>query len=278
MKPWPLTLVVAAKNCEDRIIGTLEPWRGLVSEMIVVDQLSRDETVLRAKELGAVVFSREAPNGNFDLNRKFGIEQAKNPWILYLDTDERPTQELKSELARFFSIGEQSEKVQGARIPNEFYFLGKKLRYGIFNPRSAEIRLFKKDSYSYDCEQGFHRGVEVKGKVIRFEHAYRHFNVNSLSEWFMKTNQYTEVDAIEAVKSKSKPRSTLAILFRFIRFFLKHYFVRRGFLDGIHGFLSVTYFGLYHFTLDFKKWEKSYLSGCELETEYLKPISIPERS
>ena len=275
MKPWPVTLVVAAKNCEDRMSGTLSPWKSWVAEMIVVDQLSNDETVKRAEAEGAKVFSREAPNKNFDLNRKFGFEQVTTPWILYLDTDERPTPELIQEMDAFFSSLESKTQVMGVQIPNEFYFLGRKLRYGIYNSRSAEIRLFRKDAYLYACEEGFHRGVEVKGEVVRLKHAYRHFNVNTLSEWFIKTNQYTEVDALAY---QGKLRSALAIVFRFEIFFYKHYFFKRGFLDGLQGFLSVLYFGLYHFTLDFKKWEKAYLKTKALEVDYLKPIAIPERS
>ena len=274
IKKLPISLIVAAKNCEDRIEGTLSPFASLVSEMIVVDDESTDRTAEKAKALGAKVWVQKAPDGNFDRNRKAGMELASAPWILYFDTDERPTRELLNELEQFFENPSAHEGIDGVRIPNAFYFLGTELKHGIYNPNSAEIRLFRKGAFEYPCEAGFHRGILIKGKVVSFQHAYRHFNVNTLSEWFIKTNQYTEVDAAQ---SSEMPKTAKAIVWRACRFFFRHYVIKQGFRDGVPGFLSVFYFTLYHFTLQFKIWEKHALQSKALEAEYLHPISIPKR-
>ncbi len=274
MKPYPVSLVVAAKNCEDRIEGTIQPWLGLVSEIIVVDELSQDRTAMFAETMGAKVISQAAPDENFDRNRKVGMQKSSQPWILYLDTDERPTPELLKEFCDFFEDEIKVKAFAGVRIPNHFYFLGKKLSHGIYNPKSAEIRLFKRDRYQYPCEEGLHRGISVTGDLYLFDHAYAHFNVNTLSEWFIKTNQYTEVDALAFTGRPSPP---FTIVFRALKFFFKQFVIKQGFRDGVHGFLSVTYFMLYHFTLGFKIWEKHLLKTKKLERDYLRPIPIPKR-
>ncbi|MBC7397757.1 MAG: glycosyltransferase, partial [Bdellovibrionales bacterium] len=274
MKPAPVTLVIAAKNCEDRIEGTIKPWLGRVEAIMVVDEMSSDQTAGRARSLGAEVIVQAAPGENFDRNRKAGMLKAKTPWILYLDTDERPTPALLSEFSEFFANAEANAddkeavapRVQGVRIPNDFYFLGKKLTRGIYNPKSAEIRLFRRESYDYPCEEGFHRGISVRGEVVRFKNSYRHFNVNTLSEWFIKTNQYTEVDALAHQGQPAQPRT---LVWRAFKFFCKYYGIKQGFRDGVHGFLSVTYFMLYHFTLGFKIWEKQLLKTKKIEEDYL---------
>ena len=90
----------------------------------------------------------------------------------------------------------------------------------------------------------------------------------------MKTNQYTEIDALAASGPATAPFKTV---WRAIRFFIKHYFFRQGFRDGTVGFLAVVYFSFYHFTQSFKIWEKQQLKSKVLEQDYLNPISIPKR-
>ena len=121
--------------------------------------------------------------------------QDRFPWVLYLDTNVGPSPEPILEIKSFFENEKSLTSVSEVKMLDEFYFLGKKLHHGIYNSKSAEIRLFKKDAFSYPCEEGFHRGVSVLGQVHRFQNSYRHFNVNSSSEWFIKMNQYTQADA-----------------------------------------------------------------------------------
>lgn len=273
-----LTVVIAAKNCADRLEGTVLPWRPIANEIIVADQMSTDATPQVAQKLGCKLFRNDPPGGNFDLNRKLAMQQARSDWLLYIDTDERPTPELLAEIRQFLA-GPIPEAVDGVRIPNAFYFLGKALRHGIYNPRSAEIRLMRNGKWNYPAEDGFHRGVSVEGAVERFENCYKHFNVNSLSEWFVKTNQYTEHDAERIAAGMPNDRSvkTYGVFFTGFRFFLKHFFWKRGFLDGYRGFLAVFYFMLYHITLQAKIWEKINQRGLQEERDYLRPIEPNSR-
>src|SRR5262249_44971975 len=155
------------------------PWRPIAAEIIVADQMSTDSTPEVARKLGCRLFRNSPPDGNFDLNRKLGMQQATSDWILYIDTDERPTAELLAELRDFLANEKENAQYDGVRIPNAFYFLGRPLKHGIFNPRSAEIRMVRSGRWEYPAEAGFHRGLSVAGKVKRLSAGYKHFNVNS---------------------------------------------------------------------------------------------------
>jgi glycosyltransferase involved in cell wall biosynthesis len=265
-----LSVVIAAKNCADRITDTITPWLW-AKEVIVADQNSTDETAAIAEKLGARIFRSTSPVNNFDLNRKYAMQSAVGDWIIYIDTDERPSDRLIAEIKSFLEQP-PSNDVTGVRIPNRFIFLGKPLTKGIYNRRHSEIRMVARDKWHYPCEDGYHRGVSVvRGSVVTFQHHYDHFNVNGLSEWFIKTNQYTELDA-----SPDKA-ATWSALFNFIRFFIKHYFIKQGFMDGWHGFLSCFYFGLYHFTLSAKSWEKAFLRDKRCGEDYLMPFGPQSR-
>jgi glycosyltransferase involved in cell wall biosynthesis len=275
--PATLSVVIAAKNCADRIQGTVLPWKPIATEIIIADQMSVDATPQIAEKLGCKVIRNDPPGSNFDLNRKLAMQQAIGDWILYIDTDERPTPELLVEVAAF--LKNPPAGVDGVRVPNIFYFLGRPLRYGIYNPRSAEIRMIRRlSAWMYPCEQGFHRGISVQGNVHRFVSAYKHFNVNSLSEWFLKTNQYTEHDAmVIASNQKLENPSTYGAFLAALRFFIKHYFIKLGFLDGFVGLVSVVYFMLYHLTLKIKIWEHVSRRSMVEEQDYLHPIEPLKR-
>jgi hypothetical protein len=100
-----------------------------------------------------------------------------------------------------------------------------------------------------------------------------------LSEWFVKTNQYTEADALRFLEAQpdAKIRSPLRAFWKFFTFFFKHYIRRKGFLDGAQGLISVLYFGLYHFTLDIKKWELAHRKKLQKEIDYIDPIRPQSR-
>ncbi|MBI3556112.1 MAG: glycosyltransferase, partial [Deltaproteobacteria bacterium] len=120
-----LSVVIAARNCADRLEATVQPWRPIAHEIIVADQMSFDQTPDLAQKLGCRLIRNDPPGGNFDLNRKLAMEQATSEWILYIDTDERPTAELLSEIRRFLALTPGPASPDGVRIPNMFYFLGR---------------------------------------------------------------------------------------------------------------------------------------------------------
>src|SRR2546430_242753 len=119
-----LSVVIAARNCADRLEGTILPWRPFASEILVADQMSEDATPAVAQKLGCRLIRNDPPGGNFDLNRKLAMQQATSDWVLYIDTDERPTAELLAELREFIAKPVTAASPEGVRIPNSFYFLG----------------------------------------------------------------------------------------------------------------------------------------------------------
>src|SRR3990167_2567557 len=91
-----ISAVILTHNDESTIDRTLESvsW---CDEVIVVDDDSTDETVSIAKKFGAEVYSQTL-NGDFSLQRNFGLTKAKGEWVLYVDSDEVVTTELGKEI------------------------------------------------------------------------------------------------------------------------------------------------------------------------------------
>lgn len=82
-----LSLCVIAKNEAHCIGGMLESVRHLVSEAIVLDTGSTDDTPSIALSHGAIVHRYDWKN-NFADARNVSMSYAQHPWILVLDADE----------------------------------------------------------------------------------------------------------------------------------------------------------------------------------------------
>jgi glycosyltransferase involved in cell wall biosynthesis len=86
--PAPISLCMIVKNEERFLEDCLASVADLVAEMIIVDTGSTDRTIEIARRYNAKIF--QIPwEGDFAKARNYGLEKATQPWILYLDADER---------------------------------------------------------------------------------------------------------------------------------------------------------------------------------------------
>lgn len=83
-----LTLAMIVRDAAEQIEACLASARAVVDEMVVADTGSRDDTVARARGLGAHVI--EIPwEEDFARARNRGLEAVGGDWVLVLDADER---------------------------------------------------------------------------------------------------------------------------------------------------------------------------------------------
>jgi tetratricopeptide (TPR) repeat protein len=83
-----ISLCMIVKNEEDWVAGAVESVRSIVDEVIIVDTGSTDSTPSRIQALGAK-FLQSPWKDSFAEARNLSIAEARHPWILVLDADER---------------------------------------------------------------------------------------------------------------------------------------------------------------------------------------------
>lgn len=105
-----ISLCMIAKNESALIAQAISSVKPIVSEIILVDTGSTDNTCEIAKSLGAKVLHREWDD-NFSAPRNLGIQNATGDWILVLDADEvidpselNKIQELTLQKAKCFKL------------------------------------------------------------------------------------------------------------------------------------------------------------------------------
>ena len=91
-----ISAVLITFNEEKRLEPALKSVQGLVSEIIVVDSHSTDDTVRIARRYTEHVYERKWTN--FADQKNFANAKASCPWVLSLDADERISPELRSEI------------------------------------------------------------------------------------------------------------------------------------------------------------------------------------
>ena len=260
--------VVAAiftKDEEMNISDCIDSLRG-INEIVIVDSSSRDRTKLIAETKGTVVLEFEW-NGAYPRKKQWTLNQMSSAdWILMMDADLRATPRLIEELRNLV----KRDDVSAISIPIEYWFRGKRLRFG-FKVRYFGV-LRTNSTYFPDVElpgEGygdieFHYQPKVRGKVLRAKNPMIHNDNDPVSSWVDRHNKYAiyqaKINRRAALKKAIDSNKTLqgrifsVIQFKPLAFFLYSYFIKAGFLDGIRGF-QYNYLLAHHYYLQ-KIYEK----------------------
>lgn len=240
-------VVVPTINCADDLGRCLRSVQW-VDEIIVTDMGSIDETVTVAKRFGAKVYFRIPRKGNFDLNRKFGMERARSDWILKLDSDELLSVPLQREISNF--LQHDNGQYNGFNLYNRIFMFDHQVKHGFVKSRSHELRLVRRGKWHYDPYR-FHQQITVDGKVGYLKNKYDHYNIKTVSDFIKKMNCYTDVDS----KYYAQKISLVTVLLASPKTFFKLYFWQLGFLDGGLGFVVCLLFAVYNLVEKVKVWE-----------------------
>lgn len=222
-----LSVIIITKNEELDIQECLKSLADLPAQIVVVDDFSTDKTTEMARDLGAEVHQKRW-NG-FGAQKQFALDQARHPWVLNVDADERLSPELRKEIATLLA---SRPSANGYQIPFELIFMGQKLRFGGCGGESHP-RLFRKSKSHYPLET-VHESIWIEPPVGFLKHPVRHYSYRNLSEYLDKCNRYTTLLAQN--KWKQGKRFHWWVHGRLPMEFVKRYLLQLGFLDGQPGF------------------------------------------
>lgn len=236
-----ITAVVITKNERNNIEKCLKSllW---CDEVLVIDDYSTDKTRSLALKLGTKVYTR-ALNNNFAAQRNYGLEKAKNNWVLFIDADEITSKELKKEISSSLK-----QNHSGYLIKRIDYWKGKKLTHGETG-NTYILRLAKKNSGTW--KRSVHEYWDIKGSVAKLNHPIIHYPHKSVSDFISGIEMYSTIHAQE-IYSECKRSNMFQLIFRPIGKFMNNYIVRKGFLDGTPG-LIVAIVMSYHTYLSWSK-------------------------
>ncbi|MFH1782713.1 MAG: glycosyltransferase family 2 protein [Candidatus Omnitrophota bacterium] len=243
----PLSVVTIAYNEEHRIEGCLKSTQDWADEHIIVDDYSTDRTIEVAREYTDKIFKRKMEVEG--VHRNWMGQKAKNEWVLSLDADEIVTEELKKEIKDTIS---RDTEFSAYSIPRRTYIGDYWVRYGGWYP-AGKLRLFKKSKFRYE-ETNVHPKIILDGKCGHLTKDIVHFGHSDFSNLFYVLNKQTSLEAEKWFNEKRKIGVGKMLWKAFDRFF-RAYVRKKGYKDGVIGFIIAVNGALYQFFSYAKYWE-----------------------
>ncbi len=241
-----LSVIIITYNEEENIGDCLEnvKWS---DEIVIVDAFSSDRTVEIAREFTPRVFRNRWTD--FSQQKNLALGKASNDWVLSIDADERVTPELKEEIINI--LNSPSPPFNGYYIARRSHYLGKWIKHCGWYP-DYKLRLFLREKGKFN-ERMVHESVLVEGRKGRLKSCLDHYSYKNLSDHLSKIDKFTSLSAGEMF-TKGKKGTTFDLLFRPPVKFINMYLIKKGFLDGIYGFIVCIIGSFYVFMKYLKLW------------------------
>src|ERR1700722_16413392 len=262
-----ISVLILTKNESKDLPGCLESvhWS---DDIIVYDSYSTDDTVSIAEVVGARVIQRHFDDWAAHQNWGLRNIQFKNPWVFYIDADERMTHDL-------------TEAVQGAvntagtlvafRVQRRDFLLDTWLKHVQTSP--FYLRLFRPEKMRY--ERLVNPVSLADGPVGSVAGFLDHYPFSKgFSHWLDRHNSYSSLEARQIMENRDRRTSfslTKALLSRdfherrfnqkeffyrmplrpLVKFFVL-YIIKRGFLDGRAGLRYALLQAIYEYMIVLK--------------------------
>jgi glycosyltransferase involved in cell wall biosynthesis len=235
----PTLGVVAISRNEERdlpgFLNNILPW---VDEVVLVDDSSTDrsrEIALAAGEKLRLV-DHPMTDGGFGEQRNVGIRHATSEWLLHMDVDERITPALAREIRETIS----RTNLNAFRYRRLNFFMHRPMRGGGWggwnNPQLARagVHRFVNTLHEQCVVDG------APGAIGQLAAQMWHLNDESYMERLSKSNQYCHLEAQKLVAEGHNPQWRHLVLLP-VAHFMKTYFLRRGFRDGMPGLIAAVH-------------------------------------
>lgn len=241
-----ISAIVITYNEAQRIeecLGSL----AFVSEIVVVDNGSTDQTVSLAKKQQARVFLEKTKN--FSKLRNLGWQKAKNDWLLYVDADERITPKLATEIQNTVRSFSAETSPHGYFIKRRNFYLGHEWPY-----QDKLERLFWKKSL-IGWYGKLHETARIKGSVGIVSEPLLHYTHRTLEEMVEKTNQWSTTEAELRLAVNHPPVAGWRFLRVMATGFWDSFVKQGGWRAGTVGWIESIYQGFSLFITYAKLWE-----------------------
>ena len=247
-----LSIIILAGNEKDVIADCIKSCN-FSGEVILVLCNCSDTTPIIAKKILPSIKIYRYPNNVIDFSswRNFALKKSTKKWVLFVDSDERITLNLKKEILE--KINDPHQIHTNFDIPRANYFLGKRVRHGNTYPDYVK-RLFHRDFF-----QGYkgvlHEQPIITGNIGYIDTDIIHYTHRDLTSMVNKTLVWTDTEAQALFKSGHPP----VVWWRFIRMMLTKAWERliqqQMWRDGEVGWVSAIFEVFNTFLIYARLWE-----------------------
>ena len=207
-------------------------------ELIIFNMERTDPPALALfKKYNARVINVKTPKIVEEI-RSRQVKESSGDWVLIMDFDEVITPALRDEIKL---IIENYASCSAYAIGRNNYSLGFPLTHGGWE-RDYIVRLIRKVDF-VSWPTNIHSSPICRGGLLSARNHMEHHKDASLSQMVEKTNRYSDIESRLFFDGHLSPVTTLTLIRKSGMEFIRRYFLKRGFLDGIIGLLQSLYQG-----------------------------------
>jgi len=265
-----LSVIIPVRNEEIHLQRCLDSLKDLNCAIYVVDSSSEDRTREIIKSNNVEYVNYDAETFGEKLNWAIDNLPIHTEWTMRLDADEYPTEEFVKGIHG--KLSELSSEIDGVFINRGFSFMGRRMKYGGMFPKMA-LRIWRTGRAYSESRLLDEQMVCQSQNIAYIDLDIVDDNLNSLSMWIAKHNNYSTREAISCEADEIEPdlfgdqpsrirwyKSNLyekvPLFFGALLYFIYRYIFRLGFLDGKEGLIWHVLHGFwYRFLIDAKKYE-----------------------
>jgi len=218
-----LSLLMISKDADDLLEKSLKSSKGLVDEIIIIDDFSSDNTLEIAKKFNAKIYLHH--ERDFGKQKAYGLEKVSGDWVIALDSDEVISAKLKNEIKHLKTLN-----YTGFYIPFQTHFLSRPLYFGGENYK--KLILFKKDSTKIDLALVHEEFKISKGMVGELKNKINHYSYRSLWQMYKKFTDYAIREAKQKLKIGEKTSFSKIFLYP-LHMFWARFVEDKGYKDGL---------------------------------------------
>ncbi|RRD89987.1 glycosyltransferase family 2 protein [Conchiformibius steedae] len=225
----PISATVLTKNSERHLVRVLDALRGF-DEVVVLDNGSQDNTLAIAGEYANVSIYHHVFEGFGKLKNR-AAAQARNGWIMNIDSDEIVSDELMQSL-QLIDFSEINKIYTVSRLN---HYRGRPIRGCGWYPDMVP-RLYHR-SHTVFSDVPVHERIEIQkdSQLTALSGELLHYSYNGAGELLAKMQFYSDLYA-ERYRGK-KSATTAQAVAHGVFAFLKSYVFKKGFLYGGDGWV-----------------------------------------
>jgi glycosyltransferase involved in cell wall biosynthesis len=222
-----VSIVIITRDQSEILAECLDKAKLITDDIVIIDNGNIDNQNNIYAE-GCMIFKKSWDG--YGANKNKGVAAAKYDWILSIDADEVPDNELITALHQLDYVNPEV----AYDIKFRTYFGGKMIRFGSWG-KDHHIRLFNRNVVCW-LDTTVHETLVLPPNVqVEKVNGYlHHYSVKDAAEYDIKNSLYAKLSAVKYFNS-GKKAGFVKLYISPVFGFLKNYILHFGFLDGREG-------------------------------------------
>ncbi|WP_158992552.1 glycosyltransferase family 2 protein [Mucilaginibacter sp. L196] len=222
-----VSIVIITRDQSEILVECLDKAKIITDDIVIIDNGNTNNQENIYAE-GCRVFKKNWDG--YGANKNKGVLVAKYDWILSIDADEVPDDELIKALHNL----NYTNPAAVYDIKFRTYFGDKMIRFGSWG-KDHHIRLFNRNTVRW-LDTTVHETLVIPPnvQVEKIDGYLHHYSVKDAVEYDVKNSLYAKLSAVKYFNS-GKKAGFVKLYISPVFGFLKNYILHLGFLDGREG-------------------------------------------